>query len=148
MNSFFTGWTSIYNIIRETHAILVDFWLMGPPEILGQQCGGGVNEQVYVGLAFHVDFSYILANISCCLSVAYSEAPFWRMYFRFSPTHQRSLEPLIGPTTDLKIILAIISDNAARRWLCHVVNTLNGNDFIRTMVFLHWKQRDSAWQYF
>ena len=29
----------------------------------------GVNGRVYVALALHVDFLYILANVSCCLSV-------------------------------------------------------------------------------
>ena len=49
----------IHKIIRvgRTYAIFVDFLLLDPPAILGQQCGGGVNEQVFVGLAFHVDFS-------------------------------------------------------------------------------------------
>ena len=51
-------------IIRETHAISVDVWLLDPPEILGEHCSADVKEQVYVGLVFWFDCSYILVNIS------------------------------------------------------------------------------------
>ena len=35
---------SVHNRIHETHAIVVEFWMLGPPQILGE-CGGA-NEQV------------------------------------------------------------------------------------------------------
>ena len=77
--------------IRETHGLFVDFQLLDSPEILAQQFNWSVNEQVHVGLTFHVDFAYIFANrsISCCQLVTYSWRPFWRMYFLFPPTNDR-----------------------------------------------------------
>ena len=67
----------IYNIIRETHAAIVDFWLLDPA-VLGRTLRWKC-EWKSVCKAFHCKFfSSILVNIYCCLTVTYTCMPYWR----------------------------------------------------------------------